>query len=258
VSLKECNVARHTHFAASGAVCLGIAGQLPPAGAAPISNRSKRPDSKEPAASSPSVSVRATHLFHKLSWVIQWKDGRASAGGNSSTAPQSGGDRRHRCCKATQALRTTAQICNAPPERRETSGRLRHVTIFIRAAPARLSDARLFAIHACHTASSSAFESGGSHTVRDSCNSTEVDMPSPRSFHSDFPFLSQGGQGLAGNGFSPCSAPRSPLSGCDRRADLRANHLTGDHDLHSSILLPSFRGAIGSHRLSFPEALCRD
>ena len=44
----------------------------------------------------------------------------------------------------------------------------------------------------------------------------------------------------------------------DPCADLRADHVAGDHEFHTPILLPSGRGVVGSHRLSLAEALRRD
>src|ERR1019366_8795237 len=48
------------------------------------------------------------------------------------------------------------------------------------------------------------------------------------------------------------------LPGYDRRADLRANYIAGDHQLHPPILLPALRGVIGSDWHGFAEALRRD
>src|ERR1035437_3922424 len=48
------------------------------------------------------------------------------------------------------------------------------------------------------------------------------------------------------------------LPGWDGRADLRANYIAGDHQLHPPILLPALRGVIGSDWRGFAEALRRD
>src|ERR1035441_3554814 len=54
------------------------------------------------------------------------------------------------------------------------------------------------------------------------------------------------------------SEQNTTLPDCDYFADLRADHLAGDHDFHAPIRLSARRCVIGSHRLSLAEALRRD
>src|ERR1039458_5616451 len=62
----------------------------------------------------------------------------------------------------------------------------------------------------------------------------------------------------AGSSVPALSGSSSELLGCERHADLRADHFAGDHDFHSPILLPALCGVIGGHRLGFSEAFRSD
>src|ERR1035441_3588779 len=61
---------------------------------------------------------------------------------------------------------------------------------------------------------------------------------------------------VAGPAPRPVSLTTSP--GGDYFADLGADDLAGDHNLHAAILLPALRGVVRSHRLSLAETLRSD
>src|ERR1039457_7494654 len=61
---------------------------------------------------------------------------------------------------------------------------------------------------------------------------------------------------VAGPAPRPVSLTTSPDG--DYFADLGADNLAGDHNLHAAILLPALRGVVRRHRLSLAETLRSD